>query len=71
MFAQQYKIIGINILKHRRLQSMSQEELAEVAGISRTKLSDIERGKGPYSIELIFLIAKALDMRYSQLLEAL
>ena len=69
MFAMQYTNIGLNVLKHRRLKNMTQIQLAETAGISRAKISDIERGRGPYSIELVFLLAKALDVEYEQLIQ--
>ena len=70
MFALQYTTIGLNVLKHRRLKNMTQSQLSEVAGISRAKISDIERGRGPYSIELVFLIAQALDVGYEEIIKA-
>ena len=68
MFALQYTNIGLNVLKYRRLKNMTQQELADAAGISRAKISDIERGRGPYSIEMVFLIARALGVEYEQLI---
>lgn len=67
MFTTEYKTIGLNVLKYRRLKNMTQEELALEAGVSRSKISNIERGNGPYSIEILFLISKALDIEYSRI----
>ena len=37
--------IGLNILMCRRKLNMTQNELAEASGISRTQISGMERGK--------------------------
>lgn len=62
MFSMEYKTIGAKILYYRRIKGWTQEHLAGVAGISRARLSDIECGKGPYNIESLFLIARALEV---------
>jgi len=47
---------------------MSQEELAELAGIHRTYIGDVERGTRNISIVNMSRIAKALGKPLSQLI---
>ncbi|MCI0419325.1 MAG: helix-turn-helix domain-containing protein [Acidobacteria bacterium] len=57
-------------LRHRRLQlGISQEELAELAGLHRTYVSSVERGERNISIDNIERIAAALKLQPSSLLE--
>lgn len=62
--------LGVAIGTYRRLRGMSQEQLAEKANISRTYLSTIEAPRlvTPFSLEIFFNIADALDMKPSELL---
>ena len=69
MFAMEYKKIGIRVLASRRLKGFTQKELSELSGVSRPRISDIERGKGPYNLESLLLIAKALDVNIGDLIE--
>ena len=62
MFAMEYKKIGLKILNQRRMKGWTQKELSEISGVSRPKISDIECGKGPYNIESLLLICKALNI---------
>jgi transcriptional regulator with XRE-family HTH domain len=66
MFAMEYKKIGAKILYYRRLKGWTQGELG---GVSRARISDIECGKGPYNIESLMLIAKALDVDITVLMD--
>lgn len=64
--------LGIAISALRRLRGMSQEQLAEKAGISRSHLSAIEapnmvRG---FSLEILYNIADALEIEPAALLSA-
>lgn len=57
-------------LRARRLAlGLSQEELADRCGLDRTYISGIERGRRNVSLRNLGLIAKALDVTVSQLLE--
>lgn len=67
MFAMEYKRIGLNILYHRRNKGWTQEMLAHKSGISRSRISDIERGKEAFKIDSLMLIAKALGIDYRML----
>lgn len=61
--------VGFNILKQRRLKNLTQEEVAETAGMSRTRLSSIERGESSFMFTTLLKIAKVLDVDYHVLLE--
>lgn len=69
LFLNEYKRIGINLLCYRRTKGLSQEQLAELSGISRSRISDLERGKEDFRISTIMLIAKALEIDYTLLLK--
>ena len=49
---QEYKMIGLNIAYYRKLKGMTQLQLAESAGISRTHMSNIDAPNMPTSISL-------------------
>ena len=67
---QEYKMIGLNIAYYRKLSGLSQLQLAEKIGISRTHMSNIEAPNMPTSISLETLmdIADALNVTASTLL---
>lgn len=46
----------------RRYRGMTQEELAQEAGISRPYLTEIERGQKPGSLKALRALADALDV---------
>lgn len=57
-------------VKRRRVaRGLSQEALAELAGINRTFMSAIERGKSIPSIETAHRLAIALDRAFSELIQ--
>lgn len=62
--------LGITISMLRKLKGMSQEELAERAGISRSHLSAIEAPNMvyPFSLDILFHIADALEIKPGDLL---
>ncbi len=52
-----------NTIKERRLQlGISQNDLAEMAGVSLATVKDIERGKGNPSIQTLEKILSVLGM---------
>ncbi len=63
--------IGLNIAYHRKMKRMSQLDLAEKVGISRTHMSNIEAPNMPtaVSIDTLLDIADALDVSAAQLLD--
>ena len=54
--------IGFRIATLRKLAGLTQEQLADKAGIQRTHLSRIEAGKYAVALETIQAIAEALGM---------
>ena len=63
------EILAKNIRDLRLSKQLSQEELADICGLHRTYISDIERGNRNVSIDNIEKIAKGLDVDPSTLLE--
>lgn len=64
--------LGIAISTLRRIRGLSQEALAEKAGISRSLLSNIEAPNMAYSfsLEVFYNLADALDIAPERLLVA-
>lgn len=63
------KRLGSNIRELRRTLGISQEELADVAGLHRTYIGAVERGERNISIDNVIVVANALNVTLSQLLE--
>ena len=64
--------LGLTIAAHRKMKGMSQEQLAEKAKISRSHLSSIEAPNivRPFSVEVLYNIADALEVRAADLLNS-
>ena len=64
--------LGIAISTLRRIRGMSQEKLAEKAGISRSLLSNIEAPNmvSNFSLNVFYNIADALEIAPEQLITA-
>ncbi len=64
--------LGIAISTIRRMRGMSQEQLAEQAGLSRAHLSNIEAPGMAYSfsLDVFFNIADALEVDPADLISA-
>ncbi len=62
--------LGITISVIRKLRGMSQDALAEKAGMSRSHLSAIEAPNlvRPFSLEILYNIADALDVEAGDLI---
>lgn len=54
--------IGEKVRSERLNKSIKQKELAEMAGISNTYLSDIEVGRTTPSIKTLMKLAEALEV---------
>lgn len=54
--------IGLRIFTLRKMKELTQEQLADRAGIQRTHLGRIEAGKYAVTLETIQAIAEALGM---------
>lgn len=62
--------LGITIASLRKMRDMTQEQLAEKAGISRTFLSSIEAPgtARSFSLEVLYAIADALEVKPGDIL---
>lgn len=56
------EIIGESVKGRRLLKNISQDELAELSGVSRPSIIRFETGKGNISLMNLLSILKALDM---------
>lgn len=63
-----YYEIGQKIRKIRKARGLSQEQLAEMAGISATHMSHIETANTKLSLPVFVEIAEALEVRTDVLL---
>jgi transcriptional regulator with XRE-family HTH domain len=63
------RILGQTVAKYRQAKGLSQEALAEKAGLHRTYLSDIERGVRNPGIKNVVRLAKALGISTAELVE--
>lgn len=62
---------GKSVRARRERKGMSQEQLAERAGLHRTYVGAIERGERNVSLKNILRLARALGTRGSELLEGI
>lgn len=62
-------LFGHNVQKYRKAQDLSQEKLAELAGVHRTYIGMIERAEKNITLCNMEKIAKALNISISKLLE--
>ena len=60
-------LVGNNIRRYRRLQSLSQEQLAELINISVSSLSNLERGNAYPNTDTLEKIIAALNIRLEML----
>jgi transcriptional regulator with XRE-family HTH domain len=62
------KALGQVLIKYRTLRKISQEELADRAGIHRTYVSQIERGLKSPTLSVLFQISRSLNTTASVLI---
>ena len=62
------KLVGEVIAELRNKKGISQEVLSGLADIGRTHLSAIERGERKPTLETLYRIACALDMKMSDVM---
>jgi len=59
--------IAITVRERRKSMLLSQEAMADKAGIDRTYASQIERGIANPSLAVLCAVAKALDISFEEL----
>jgi transcriptional regulator with XRE-family HTH domain len=62
------EIFGRNVQKYRKGRQVSQEKLAELAGVHRTYVGMIERAEKNITLRNMEKIAKALNVEIKDLL---
>jgi transcriptional regulator with XRE-family HTH domain len=61
--------LGRNVRRLREAKGWSQEDYADRAGIHRTYVSDIERGKRNPTVTVVEKLAKPLEIEPGRLLD--
>ena len=64
------QIFGENLRRHRHALGLSQEELAEKAGLHRTYIGSVERGERNVSIDNMERLALAVEATIKRLLDS-
>ncbi|WP_365673646.1 helix-turn-helix transcriptional regulator [Okeania sp. SIO3I5] len=65
------KMFGQQVRKLRQAKGLSQEKLAELAGLHRNYIGGIERGERNVALLNILRLARALEVSPSKLLEGI
>jgi transcriptional regulator with XRE-family HTH domain len=68
---QHRRLLGESVRSKRNKAKFSQEKLAERAALSTVFISRVERGKESPSVDSLVKIAKALNVRVSDLVKSL
>lgn len=63
-----YDELGANIQKHRKGRDLSQDALAKLVGLTRTSLTNIEKGRQHPPLHTLCEIAEQLKVDVSELL---
>lgn len=66
-----YKRLGETILKARKKQKLSQQQLATLSDTDRSYLAEVEEGKANPSVKFLHRIAKVLKIKVGELLKKL
>lgn len=65
----EYRKLGLNITYYRRERGLSQMQLADRVDISRTHMSRIENNDCAVSLDVVFSVAKSLQIPVAKLFE--
>lgn len=60
--------LGLNIRLRRKLLRLTQAELAHRVGCGVQTISDIERGKRPISVNMLFSLSRAMGWPVAEIL---
>lgn len=66
----EYRKLGANVRKYRKIAGLTQEELAEIIGCSNSHIGQIENGRGVPSLDTMVKIANALGVMIDQFVVA-
>ena len=65
------RAVGERIRKIRKRKGITQDQLAELAGLNRTHLYRLESGKQSMTLRTLKVIAVALEVRVGQIVKGL
>ena len=65
------RLFGQLLAKKRKEAELSQESLAKAVGLTRTSITNIERGRQPVNLHTLYLIAEILNLDVVELLPSL
>ena len=63
-------LVGQRVRELRHKMELSQEALANKAGVDRTYMTDVENGRRNISVELLEKIIKALEVSFAEFFNA-
>ncbi len=63
-------VLGLNIRRARKRRKVSQQALADMCGLHRTYISDLENAKCNPTLSVMITIADCLDVKLDDLLHA-
>jgi XRE family transcriptional regulator, regulator of sulfur utilization len=65
------RVVAARIKKIRKAKGITQEQLAELAGLNRTHLYRLESGKQSMTLRTLKVVADALNVRVRELVKDL
>ena len=68
-FMREYEQLGLNIGYYRKAKGLTQLDLADLTGVSETHITRVENYNGAASLDLVFKIARALEVTPEKLFE--
>ena len=69
LFEQKLGALGKRVRTFRRSRKWSQQDLANRTGVGRAKVSDIEGGKQNLTLEVLWRLARALQVHWADLID--
>jgi len=63
-----YKDLGQNLKRYRSLSGLNQEELAHKVGLTRTSITNIEKGTQKVSLFTLYAISSELKIHVNEVL---
>ena len=68
-FYKEFIQIGLNILRYRKEQGLTQEQLAEMTGYSKYQIHRVETANAAPSMAMLLEISEALNVPLERLIE--
>lgn len=67
---QVYRSVGELVRKHRKRERLTQQQLADAVSLSRTSITNLEKGRQHIPLHVLFSIAHTLHLRPEALIPA-